>query len=76
MCGDIISTCMGGATISVWLPVQYLCGWQYNICVVAGTISVRVGGDTISVWVVLQYRCGCRYNICVVEDTISVCVEI
>ena len=35
---------------------QFLCGWRYDICVVASRISV---------WVAIQYLYGWQYNICV-----------
>ena len=44
---------------------QFLCGWRYDICVVASRISV---------WVAIQHLCGWQYSICMVGNTISVWV--
>ncbi len=40
---------MVGGGVSVWLVVEYLCGWWYSICVV---------GDSVSVWLMVVYMYG------------------
>ena len=46
---------------------QFLCGWRYDICVVASRISV---------WVAIQHLCGWQYSICVGGNTVSVWLAI